>query len=322
MFDINSVSLRNEKEIISNWIDSENICVSIVCPVYNHGEYIESCLIGFLMQETKFAFEIIVHDDASTDNSKDIIEKYYSLYPNIIKPTYQKENQYSKGNFKPIPYCVSMAKGLYIAICEGDDYWVDPRKLEKQKLILDENIDLNLCFTKAIEFDETTNTYKEICNYGRDGVIPGDIIIKNRGGAMATASIMLRLSSFNYIMKNCHKFAIGDFFIMSYFAITNRCYYINDASVVYRRNSIGSWTSSQKDLWNRFIFSAKIIESIRLFMSDLRKYEKAIYLRIPMKYYFVQSVRLYSKNISFTSTRIMFGVIKNYLIFVLSTWLK
>jgi len=150
MFDINSVLLKSEKEIISNWSGNENICVSVFCQVYNHGKYIESCLVGLLMQETNFAFEIIVHDDASTDNSKKIIEKYHLLYPNIIKPIYQKENQYSRG-VRPINYMLPHARGEYISICEGDDYWIYSNKLQEQVVFLNDNKDYSYHVFDSLE---------------------------------------------------------------------------------------------------------------------------------------------------------------------------
>ena len=105
--------------------------VSIICPTYNHEKYITDAIESFLMQKVEFPIEIIIHDDASTDATADIIRSYEKKYPTIIKPIYQKENQYSKG--KPPTYFIyKRAQGKYIASCEGDDYWTDPYKLKKQ----------------------------------------------------------------------------------------------------------------------------------------------------------------------------------------------
>ena len=106
--------------------------VSISCIAYNHESYIRQCLDGFLMQKTTFSFEILIHDDASTDNTTDIIREYERKYPDIIKPIYQKENQYSKGIPISATFNWPRAKGKYIAMCEGDDYGTDPLKLQKQ----------------------------------------------------------------------------------------------------------------------------------------------------------------------------------------------
>jgi len=106
--------------------------VSISCITYNHAKYIRQCLDGFLMQETKFPFEILIHDDASTDGTEEIIKEYHALHPSIIKPLYEKENQWVKGRKGSAVFNFPRAKGKYIALCEGDDYWTDPFKLQKQ----------------------------------------------------------------------------------------------------------------------------------------------------------------------------------------------
>lgn len=108
-----------------------NIIVSIICICFNHEKYISNTIDSFLMQKTTFNFEILIHDDASTDKSQEIIQNYTNRYPKIIKTVLQKNNQYSQGL---VPYNIikKLAKGKYIAFCEGDDYWTDPLKLQKQ----------------------------------------------------------------------------------------------------------------------------------------------------------------------------------------------
>lgn len=106
--------------------------VSICCLAYNHVPYIRKCLENFMMQKTNFPFEVLIHDDASTDKTADIIGEYEAKYPNIIKPIYQTENQYSKGVGVTRVYQFPRVKGKYIAMCEGDDYLTDPLKLQKQ----------------------------------------------------------------------------------------------------------------------------------------------------------------------------------------------
>ena len=129
--------------------------VSICVFTYNHEKYISQTLDGIIMQRTSFLYEIIIHDDASTDNTKSIIEKYRSDFPDIIKPIFQKENKYliSKFNFQ-YEYVYPKAKGKYIAICDGDDYWIDPTKLQKQVEFLDLHPEYGLIHTKAAKYYE------------------------------------------------------------------------------------------------------------------------------------------------------------------------
>ena len=125
--------------------------VSIRCAVYNHEPYLRQCLDGFVMQKTTFPFEAIVHDDASTDGSADIIREYAEKYPDIIKPIYEKENQYSKhdGSFRRIMDAAIHPKAKFIAYCEGDDYWTDPEKLQMQVDFLESHPEYTMCFHRA-----------------------------------------------------------------------------------------------------------------------------------------------------------------------------
>ena len=119
-------------------MEDNNIMVSICCITYNQEKFIRQALDGFLMQKTNFKYEIIIHDDASTDNTANIILEYEKKYPDIIKPIYQTENQYSKGK-KPTLITYKAAQGKYIALCEGDDYWIDENKLQLQVDYMEKN---------------------------------------------------------------------------------------------------------------------------------------------------------------------------------------
>lgn len=121
------------------------IMVSISCLVYNHEKYLRQCLDGFVNQKTTFKFEVLIHDDASTDGSANIIREYEKNYPEIIKPIYQKENQYSKKIKISWKYQYPRAKGKYIALCEGDDYWTDPNKLQQQFDMMEKDNSISMC---------------------------------------------------------------------------------------------------------------------------------------------------------------------------------
>lgn len=119
--------------------------VSICCLTFNHEPYIRECLDGFLMQKTSFPFEILIHDDASTDRTPVIIKEYEKKYPGIIKPIYQTENQHKKKIGISRTFQFPRAKGKYIALCEGDDYWTDPNKLQIQVDFLENNEEFAFC---------------------------------------------------------------------------------------------------------------------------------------------------------------------------------
>ena len=130
-------------------MDKEVIGVSVYCTAYNHEKYIRNALEGFIKQKTTFKYEVIVHDDASTDNTASIIREYEEKYPNIIRPIYQTENQYSKGiDFIKNDICPLM-RGKYVAVCEGDDYWTDELKLQSQYDGLEKNPTCFYCVHKV-----------------------------------------------------------------------------------------------------------------------------------------------------------------------------
>lgn len=140
--------------------------VTIHCLVYNHEPYLRDCLEGFVMQQTNFPFVAIVHDDASTDGSAAIIREYEEKYPDIIKPIYETENQYSKrdGSLTRIMNTAIDATGAkYVAMCEGDDYWTDPLKLQKQVDFLEANPEYGLCYTDYDMCDENGNLTHKSC---------------------------------------------------------------------------------------------------------------------------------------------------------------
>lgn len=128
---------------------NETPMVSVVCATYNQEAYIRQCLEGIMMQKTSFSFEVLINDDASTDNTASIIKEFEIKYPKHIKPIYQKENQYSKGIKIDPNYNIPRAQGKYIAMCEGDDYWIDELKLQKQFDFMENHPECTMCFHDA-----------------------------------------------------------------------------------------------------------------------------------------------------------------------------
>ena len=145
-----------------NGFQDSDIIVSIKCLVYNHEPYLRQCLDGFIMQKTNFKFEAIVHDDASKDGSAAIIKEYADKYPDIIKPIFETENQYSKHDGSLRKIMDAHIRGKYIAYCEGDDYWIDPNKLQKQVDFLETHPEYTMCFHNAIEYYENSDQHEKL----------------------------------------------------------------------------------------------------------------------------------------------------------------
>ena len=166
--------------------------VSICCLTYNHEKFIKKCLDGFIIQKTNFPVEVLIHDDASKDITAAIIKEYENKYPELILPIYQKENQYSKGVKVNTLFNFSRARGKYIALCEGDDYWTDPYKPQKQVDFLEANPDYVLCSHNGTILDEigTGNASLKLIDSDTEfDFDTKDLLIKNRA---ATLTVMFR----------------------------------------------------------------------------------------------------------------------------------
>src|SRR5690554_2112060 len=142
-------TLRTEDEIIATWKgDISKPLVSVRCITYNHAPYIEDAIKGFLIQETDFPIEVWIHDDASTDGTREIVDSYQKRYPRIIKTILQDENQYSKG-VSPGALLRKKCSGKYHAICEGDDFWVNQGHLSRKVFILENSPNISIVGSPA-----------------------------------------------------------------------------------------------------------------------------------------------------------------------------
>lgn len=222
----------------------DDVRVSIICATYNHEKYIIDALDSFLMQETSFRFEVIVHDDASTDSTPEIICEYASKYPDIIIPVLQKENVYSRKIPIYQTYLLPLVRGEYIASCEGDDYWLDKRKLQKQVDIMDNHKELDICAHSAVVVYANT---KKIKGYIRpshhDTIFSLDQVINGGGGFVSTNSLLYRFK----IDKNIpdfRSFAMDDYAKQIHGSLRGGMYFLKDTMSVYRYMSDTSWTKA------------------------------------------------------------------------------
>ena len=223
----------------------KDILVAIRCVTYNHEPYIRESLEGFIMQKTNFKFVAIVHDDASTDNTATIIKEYAEKYPDIIKPIFETENQWSKkdGSLGRIMNAAIESTGAkYVAMCEGDDYWIDPYKLKKQVDFMEANLEYSLCFHKVKTLMVNTGDFKE------------EFLIEDMSGK----STILDLANGNYIHTPSvlyrrnksvqEKYARmmpclpGDYVLWMLLAETGDVYKFDEAMAVYRYGS-GIWSN-------------------------------------------------------------------------------
>ena len=219
--------------------------VSICCTAYNHEKFIQQAIEGFLIQKTSFPFEIIIHDDASTDKTAAIVRGYAEKNPHLIKIILQKENQYKKGmlsgsyfGFEPLVRNVlPIAQGQYIALCEGDDYWTDPTKLQKQKEYLDTHLECIMCYhaCNGLENDIFVPYGKKGRNYTKEELIATPI-------GIATATKMFRNIYGEDTKQDFLDFS-GDYLLNAYLGTYGKCDYLSNIKPsVYRIHKDGVWS--------------------------------------------------------------------------------
>ena len=257
------VSENNEKKRLRKIVDEQEVLVSVSCVTYNHSKYIRQCIDGFLMQKTNFAFEILIHDDASNDDTADIIREYEFKYPDKIKPIYQTENQYSKGISPTFKFNFPRAKGKYIALCEGDDYWTDPYKLQKQVDFLEANPEYGMVYTAADKFIQNKNK--------KEGVLKGeenvtfDTLLKNN--PIPTLTVLLRANAYKGYNELISKkqFKMGDYPLWFYISMKYKIHYIDDVTAVYR---VMDNSASHSDNFAKKCAFVSSAYDIRLFFAE------------------------------------------------------
>ena len=224
-----------------------DILVSVICISYNHDKYIRSALDGFVNQKTDFKYEVIIHDDASTDKTQDIIKEYEEKYPDVFVCIYQKENQFSKGKNIIREFCIPKVRGKYIAWCEGDDYWCDEKKLQRQVDFLEKNEDYSACVcsskvqyfeTKKEEVVNKTDSDKDLCF---------EKLLSWRGeGHFDTCTLLFR-AKYGIKPIDFEKADFDDYPQALYLALNGKIRMLKEVMGVYRVSLPGSWTSKYKD---------------------------------------------------------------------------
>lgn len=232
---------------------NREIKVSVICLAYNHEKYIRETLEGFIFQKTNFAFEVIIHDDASTDSTAAIIREYVKKYPDIIIPIFQSENQYSQKTPIMRTYIKPLLRGKYIALCEGDDYWTDDKKLQKQFEIMENNAECSMCTHTILQINEdgtSTSKYRPSIHIDEGSIDTQSFLNIRRIYPFQTASYFMRSELWFSMICNPPAFMeavdVGDEPMLLYMAAHGDIYYIAECMSVYRVLSVGSWSAKNK----------------------------------------------------------------------------
>lgn len=280
--------------------------VSISCITYNHVHYIRQCLESIVMQKTNFVYEVLIHDDCSTDGTTEIIKEFESKYPDIIKPIYEKENQWVKGKKGSSVFNFPRAKGKYIAMCEGDDYWTDPDKLQKQVDILERNPQYSCCTHQTIinRDGKETNEFFSPLNANNNTYKLNDVLGDRH---FHTASYLFRNTPY---ITNLPKVVSGDKLLILIIASIGDIFCLSDTMAVYRKTATGmsanvKFEDMKNDLnmipylksmnHNFPVIKEKsyIYKTIALYSRDISLWNKLYYLSL----YFVLSFSYFPRNI-------------------------
>lgn len=266
--------------------------VSAYCLAYNHEKYIRYALEGFVKQKTNFRFEVIVHDDASTDKTADIIKECAQKYPDIIKPIFQTENQYSQSIPIINTYIFPKCRGKYIAICEGDDYWCDEFKLQKQVDYMESHPECTFCFSNGYIENQIDGSVRDFLPHKSDIVDNSEFVKCSRevdlGGILRlafvpTASFMYRRETRETLPDEFNlPCPTGDLKLRLFLVGAGVGYYFSDKMTVYRENvpdsALSRWNREKKEgsvkVYERERKVLDMLENVNKFTD--RKYEKEI----------------------------------------------
>lgn len=251
---------------------SNLIIVSVVCIAYNQEKYIRKTLEGFVNQVTNFEYEVLIHDDASTDKTPEIISEYAKKYPDLIKPIYQKKNQYSKGVSVLAKYNYPRAKGKYIAYCEGDDYWCDNYKLQKQYDQMEMHEECSICVHDVQCIDKNGTVLNQ--RFPKLRLEPGvispaeyihdELCVSN--WLFQTSCYFLKREVIDYWMESfCNPYPMGDLPLVLLSLQFGKCFYINEVCSCYRKDAGGSMSKLRDNTDAAIRYYEKIINGHKIF---------------------------------------------------------
>lgn len=232
--------------------------VSICCITYQHVNFIRDAIEGFLMQETTFPVEIFIHDDASTDGTAEIVKEYAEKYPKLFWTVLQTENQWSKG--APNSYffgLIQKQRGEFIALCEGDDYWIAKEKLQKQVNLLDDQKNLVGCCHEVltnIPSSKTALLFNSYSTFGDSKNIRLKHLLSSNW--LATCSVLVRKKSISNLPDLLHGFAMGDWPMWIWAT--------NDGAFLADPQPMGFYRCHAGGVWSSLDHSKQLVEIIKM----------------------------------------------------------
>lgn len=274
----NSASWLAEPTLVTEqaWGPDVVPVVSVLCIAFNHERFIRQCLDGFLMQRTAFPIEIVVHDDASTDSTAAIIREYAARHEGLIRPILQKENQHSKGELLAANL-FGYAQAPYVALCEGDDFWTSPDKLQQQILLLEEHSEASGCIHRADgHFEETGEIISG--HFGPEDIKPRYTVddLLASGNFVPTASIVFRRNALRKLPAGPH----GDFLMLVEAARSGPLLYIDQSMAAYRKHAGGIHSAQSTAIQISRALETLFVIASQLGLAERPAYQEGVKFRL------------------------------------------
>ncbi|GHC16327.1 hypothetical protein GCM10010082_03950 [Kushneria pakistanensis] len=248
---LNADALPSEEALVRHWpADADRPEVSILCTTFNQAGYIRDAIEGFLRQKTDFCFEIIIHDDASTDGTAEIVDEYAQRYPRVIRAVLRHENQYQKGH-RIMPLAAGFARAEYLALCEGDDFWCDEQKLARQYRAMQARPEIAISYHNVMRRgpDQEHLHIEAHDKRNHERVVHLDELLVHTGDYCPSPSLMLHRDVMERLPEWFYTTApVGDFYLQVIAAWPAGALYLPDVMAVYRTQAQGSWSQQQRRL--------------------------------------------------------------------------
>jgi len=259
--------------------------VSVLTITYNHSQFIEQCINSILMQKTNFQFEIVIGEDCSTDGTREKVMQYAQKYPDLIQVITTETNVGAKDN---LIRTLAACQGDLIAVCEGDDYWTDPNKLQKQVDFLNNHPEYSMCcHASRVKIGDGVDHTKIIrMADGNKTFTISDFLEPMSNNFIRTESVVLRKSAVSEIPDWIFNSPVADYPLFLLMAHRGKIYYIDQVMSVYRRHAGGIWTSNMNnaDYLEKY-YNSTIVMYQKFDQSTGYIYHKKIQKRIPYRYY-------------------------------------
>lgn len=239
-----------EDKLTANWATDAPVAVTVCSITFNQAEFIAKALDGMLSQRLPEPFEIIIHDDASTDGTREIVQDYATRYPRIVRAVLPERNRYSQG-ISIFAEILPLAKGRYVALCEGDDYWLGRDKLAVQAKFLDATPDCDICSHHFIRFqyDSSGQIVSRVTEDGSVGRYDAQYLFDKSKARFPTATVMMRRSTLDTYLNFSQRYSyirMEDIYMKFFAARSGGIELLPGTFAVYRAQAPNSWSSSMR----------------------------------------------------------------------------